>query len=221
MTDASQRKGKTGRRERRIARRKKEILDAAAHIFAEKGYANATTREIAEAADMAEGTLYNYFGGKRELLLAVASKTQMAFSAMFEDASQRQIWERHDFVTLVIKGYDIFVSNLPFARTLLTEAWLDDVILTTYVADRMLEFGRFIRQLVVDQIERGVFRPVDPELAMRMILGMFIMPIVPVLRGVVPPPSHQELCTLAESAVDLLWKGIHVYQREDGGNTIC
>ena len=75
MTDASQRKGKTGRRERRIARRKKEILDAAARIFAEKGYANATTREIAEAADMAEGTLYNYFGGKRELLLAVASQT--------------------------------------------------------------------------------------------------------------------------------------------------
>ena len=59
------------RRQRRIERRRHEIVKAAAQVFAEKGYANTTTKELAEAADMAEGTLYNYFEGKRGILLAI------------------------------------------------------------------------------------------------------------------------------------------------------
>jgi AcrR family transcriptional regulator len=204
----------TGRRKRRIARRKNEILDAAARIFAEKGYANATTKEIAEAADMAEGTLYNYYGGKRELLLAVAHETQAAVEAMFEDAKRRQIRDRQDVIDLVAKGYDLLLSSLPFTRTLLAEAWLDDVILQTYVMERLLIVGRHIRQFVQARIDGGVFRSVDSSLTTRMILGMYIAPILPVLRGVAPPPSRKELTALAEAVVDLLWDGIRI--RQDG-----
>ncbi len=40
------------------------ILSVAARLFAEKGYANATTAEIAHEAGVAEGTLYHHFGSK-------------------------------------------------------------------------------------------------------------------------------------------------------------
>jgi len=52
-----------------------EILQAAARVFAERGYASATTRQIGQAADVAEGTLYNYFASKRDLLMAIAEET--------------------------------------------------------------------------------------------------------------------------------------------------
>ena len=54
----------TSRRERRIANRRTLILEAAARLFAEKGFHRTTTRDIAEAADVSEGTLYNYFENK-------------------------------------------------------------------------------------------------------------------------------------------------------------
>ena len=60
------------RRERRIAARKAQILYAAAQVFSRQGYERATTREIADIADVSEGTLYNYFNSKRELLIGVA-----------------------------------------------------------------------------------------------------------------------------------------------------
>lgn len=47
----------TTRRERRIAARKAQILDAAARVFAKRGLHRATTKEIAEAADVSAGTL--------------------------------------------------------------------------------------------------------------------------------------------------------------------
>lgn len=60
------------RRERRMAQRRLQILDAAADVFSHHGYENATTREIAERADVSEGTLYNYFENKYELFVGVA-----------------------------------------------------------------------------------------------------------------------------------------------------
>ena len=60
-----QAKGPQGRRQRRIARRRQHILAAAARVFASKGLTQATTKAIADEADVAEGTLYNYFKNKK------------------------------------------------------------------------------------------------------------------------------------------------------------
>ncbi|KIL37076.1 hypothetical protein SD70_31135 [Gordoniibacillus kamchatkensis] len=45
------------------------ILDTALRVFAAKGFHAATTKEIAAEAGVAEGLLFYYFGGKRELML--------------------------------------------------------------------------------------------------------------------------------------------------------
>ena len=199
------------RRQRRIARRRGEILAAAARVFADKGYANTTTRELADAADIAEGTLYNYFGGKREILLAIVNKTQARIEAMLQDASQLQ--GREDMVALVERGYGIFVSQLPFTRTLLMEAWTDDLILRDFVMDRLQRIGQQLQAFIARRIEDKAFRPIDPALATQIVLGMFIAPILPVLRGVAPVPSSEERLSVAETAVDLLLDGIRVRKR--------
>ncbi|MDL4819671.1 TetR/AcrR family transcriptional regulator [Actinomadura opuntiae] len=51
------------------ARTRRRLLDAAAHVFARKGYAGASVEEIAEAAGFSIGALYSNFGGKEELFL--------------------------------------------------------------------------------------------------------------------------------------------------------
>jgi AcrR family transcriptional regulator len=198
------------RRKRRIARRRGEILAAAARVFADKGYANTTTKQIADAADIAEGTLYNYFGGKREILLAIAHEGQAPIEAVLQDASKLQ--KREDMVALVERGLDVFVSQLPFTRTLLLEAWVDDAILQDFVLERLRRIGQQVEAFVAKRIEDGSFRPVDRVLATRMVLGMFIASILPVLRGVAPSPSKEERHALAKATVDLLLDGIRVRQ---------
>lgn len=54
-----------------IAARKNQILDAAAVVFADKGFHPTTIKDIAKRAGIADGTIYNYFESKTALLLAI------------------------------------------------------------------------------------------------------------------------------------------------------
>ena len=54
-------------RERRVA----DIMKAAREVFSEKGYDEALLSDIAERADVVEGSIYRYFENKRDLLVKV------------------------------------------------------------------------------------------------------------------------------------------------------
>src|SRR3954471_10999862 len=56
------------------ARRREEILDAAARLFAERGYSETDTQVLAEKLGVGKGTLYRYFPSKRDLFLAAADR---------------------------------------------------------------------------------------------------------------------------------------------------
>ena len=62
---------------------RQQLLDAAAVVFVERGYAGATTKEIARRAGVSEGTIYRHFVDKRELFGAVfANRNASDFEAV-------------------------------------------------------------------------------------------------------------------------------------------
>jgi AcrR family transcriptional regulator len=54
-----------------VERRRRQIADAAARLFVEKGFHKTTTRQIARAADISIGSLYEYFTTKEDILYIV------------------------------------------------------------------------------------------------------------------------------------------------------
>lgn len=74
------------RRERKKRAKRRRIRDAAAELFHEKGFEAATTREIAERADVATGTLFLYAADKRDLLnLVYGDRLGHAVETAFEE----------------------------------------------------------------------------------------------------------------------------------------
>jgi AcrR family transcriptional regulator len=55
----------------RVSLRRKQIIEGAIKVFVEKGFHSATTREIAEASGITEGTLYNYIRTKEDIVYIV------------------------------------------------------------------------------------------------------------------------------------------------------
>ena len=60
-----------GLRERKKQRTRQAIVEAATGLFAERGYAETTLAEVAEAAEVSLSTIFNYFPGKPDIVFAV------------------------------------------------------------------------------------------------------------------------------------------------------
>ena len=194
------------RRQRRIDRRRREISDAAVKIIAEQGYANTTTKEIADAADIAEGTLYNYFKSKRDILLGILQQLQQEPDELLDEVESSE--GAADPVAIVEWALSLLLTRLPFTRVLLAESWRDDDLLREYATGRVMVVYRSVRSFLEGQMKSGAFRSVDPDLATKMVLGVCLAPVLPAMRGVAEPPSSEELHTMAVAAVDLMMRGL-------------
>jgi AcrR family transcriptional regulator len=71
MTATTPAEANGGRREERKAQNRAKLLEAARKVFAEKGYGEATARDIVRETDLATGTFYNYFKDKQDVFVAL------------------------------------------------------------------------------------------------------------------------------------------------------
>ena len=205
MEPTTEQIARLARRDRRIDRRRREILEAAAQVFADKGYDTTTTRDIAAAADMGESTLYNYFENKREILLAI---TELKRDEMDLFLSQiGQVEDRPGLVALIDQAMSIWLSRQHFTRTVMGEVWRDAEVLA--IAQKRIDrLFHLIKDYLDRHVTAGHFRPIHTDLTARMILGMFISIQLPVLYGQQPVPTPAERRQYAEAMADLLLSGI-------------
>ncbi len=66
---------KTATKNDELVRERRELLvQAASQVFLEKGFHNATVRDIGRAAKMTQGTIYNYVSSKDDILYMVCDR---------------------------------------------------------------------------------------------------------------------------------------------------
>jgi AcrR family transcriptional regulator len=90
-----------GRRERGKIEKRRRIREATREVFVKKGYEAATTREIAELADVAIGTLFAYANDKRELLMMVINDDREALP----EVEPRIDLETRDILTVLMSFF--------------------------------------------------------------------------------------------------------------------
>jgi AcrR family transcriptional regulator len=198
------------RRNRRITRQRKTIMDAAAQLFAQNGYQGTSIKDIAALMDIGESTLYGYFPGKQEILIAILNQQVEMVDSLL--AHLNELKDRESFVDLIDLITEKIVSNLVYNRVMFAEAWLNDKVLKEFVMTRWLPVMDLLKNFIYEKTNSGAFRPIDPQLAARIIIATFIGALLPVLRGIEPPPNPKQRHLLAESIVDLLFNGLSVQQ---------
>jgi len=91
----------TGLRAKQKAQRRALIEKAASELFVEKGFADTAIEEIAERAMVSAPTVYNYYGTKGDLLLALVARGEEGILDAEDDFSKET--KSHDPVSLVAK----------------------------------------------------------------------------------------------------------------------
>ncbi|EEI23132.1 TetR/AcrR family transcriptional regulator [Lentilactobacillus hilgardii] len=109
-----------------------KILIAAIKVFAEKGYSNSSTKEIAEEAGVAEGNIFSRFTNKRGLLQAIIDPViQSIFPATLNKFTDAQIVDKyttlHAFIEASVKDRVRFMEeNADVLKIFMAEMIYDD-----------------------------------------------------------------------------------------------
>ncbi|GLY63864.1 TetR/AcrR family transcriptional regulator [Amycolatopsis taiwanensis] len=98
---------------------REQILAAAEEIMRERGYARATTKEIARAAGYSEAALYKHFQDKTEIFLGVLSERMPAFGATLGEltAQAGKGSLRAHLVRLARSALDFYTETFPIAAS--------------------------------------------------------------------------------------------------------
>ena len=97
---------------------RKRLLSGATALFASKGYAATTVREIVERAGVTKPVLYYYFRSKEGIYLDLMREPFGKFAVLVEDTLLPAGPARERLFGLCLRAYDIFVENLDVARVM-------------------------------------------------------------------------------------------------------
>jgi len=204
-------------REQRVT----EIMRAAREVFVEKGYEEALLSDIAERADVVEGSIYRYFANKRDLLVKVVEDW---YEAMLSDYDRQlsgisgvrnrlryMVWRHlmtvHDEPALCHLMFQIIRAGPDYS--------------TTAVRELNRKYTRRTLDIVREGIDAGELRGDIPlRLVRDMIYGCVEHRTWAYLRGEGDfDPNHT-----ADAIVDLVLRGLEnasVKAAEPGGQKLA
>ncbi len=194
------------RQEQRNAARRAQILDAAARVFAEKGYPRATTKEIAARAEVSEGTIYNYFASKHDLLVGI-----MAQLAESEHLQERLAQAPKDnmqvFLATMLSTRQQFVrDNEPVFKATLSEILIDAHLGDHYYEELLTPALLAIEQHLQARIASGHIRSIAPALAARIFLSLTLGFFI--LQTLGDPPAQVNADDLIHLTTSVLLDGL-------------
>jgi AcrR family transcriptional regulator len=150
---------------------RQRILYAAAQVFAEQGYARATTRALAAAAGVNEVTLFRHFGSKQNLFASVVE----AFAApALTAALETQLTGdyRQDLLAMGKQVLGLMLERREAMRLMLCEAEHFPEVRET-LAQNPRRLRQALSAYLEAQIARGQVRPLHTEAAAQAFWGMF------------------------------------------------
>ncbi len=155
--------------------RRERIIDAAIELFASRGFAATTTRELAEAAGVSEAALYLHFDTKEDLYQAIIRRKAREGAVLGErlramtDEPPRWVFETvADFVL------QTHTRDKAFLRLLLHSGLEGHALFKMFFKAHIREIGDVLRAYIERQQSAGRLRPCDSRLAVRAFMGMLI-----------------------------------------------
>lgn len=117
--------------------RRAEILDAATDLFAEFGYSEAVTQDLADKLQVGKGTIYRYFPSKRELFLAAVDRVMRRMRIHVDQALEGAADKLERIERGTIAFLSFFAQHPKFVELLILErALFKDRTTPTYIEHR-------------------------------------------------------------------------------------
>ena len=184
---------------------RQRIVHSALTLFADKGYAATSLREIAETARTTKPMIYYYFQSKEGLYTSILGDLLQAFADAIDASTHIGDSPRERLRAFASAYLGYFESREPYIAFVVREVF-------GLGADIMEEFGRELdhriqsrlKRIITEGDEQGAFRPCDVEKCSIAVMGIVNMFILRRVFGAAP----LERAAAVEQVVDYYLDGL-------------
>ena len=173
------------------------------------GYDGTTTRDLAAAAGIAEGTLFRYFSTKKEILIEVA--TQGWVEILTDLLTELSEMGSYKAVAQVMRRRMLNLhKNADMLKVCFMEAQFHPELrdrIQIEVINKMTDVAEVFFQSAMDQ---GIYRRMNPKIVARVFLGMFAVAGFSEDTIMGAGSSPQEMQEMAEGLADIFLNGVLV-----------
>ncbi|MBI5604664.1 MAG: TetR/AcrR family transcriptional regulator [Deltaproteobacteria bacterium] len=153
--------------------RKQQIIQAAIEVFSKSNFQNSSISEIAQKADIAEGTIYQYFKNKEDLFFSIPAQKTKEFCEELD----LHLQGIHDAVSKIRKliWYYLyfFKMNPDYARTLMLEMRVSKSFIQSKTYGSLKEFTDKVIEIIKEGQEEGIVRKdINLYLIRELVLGI-------------------------------------------------
>jgi len=161
--------------EKLTEKRKRQILEAAIRVFAEKGYHGTKTKEIAERAGVSEGTVFKYFKTKKDILLDLLNTSSIDFLMKMIHEAESEKKDVQEVLVSFLKKYAEFIkNNFELMKLIFYESQFHEDLKKEFLKKVDKKITYLCEELIKEKIKKGEFREVDPRIAVKAFMGMVI-----------------------------------------------
>jgi AcrR family transcriptional regulator len=196
---------------RRAPDRPDEILDAAQRLFTDRGFAATKVDDVAAAAGLSKGAVYLYFPSKESLLEALVHRAvgpvaDMAVARLGDRSSSPR--------ETIARAMGAVAAAMENERTVevpllvLREAPAMPRIAEVYREAILMKVIPGLSGLIADGIARGLLRPVDPDLAVRTLVGPLLAHVLMARIFGIMPEDGLALDRLIETHLSIVFDGL-------------
>lgn len=187
---------------------------AARAVFKEKGYADASTSEIAERAGVVEGTIYRYFENKRDLLIKVLEQWYSEMISDYDTQLLRIHGTRNRLRFMAWRHLTVIHEEPALCRLVLLELRSEADYRATGVFRLNREYTSRTIEIVRAAMESGEFRGgLSLSLIRDMIYGCIEHHAWAYLRG----EGDFSADSVADSLADMIYRALTSHHRESAG----
>jgi len=153
--------------------RRQEIIEQAAALFAQHGYAGTSIRLIAGACEITEAAIYRYFEGKLHLYQDVIRHKAAAHDIAGHLAQHRRQGSIQDVLTAISRHIIVLTQDDPDLMRLMFNNSLEsgDVAAVLFKEIR-LPYVDFLHQELTERMAAGEILEIEPLLTSRCFVGM-------------------------------------------------
>lgn len=163
--------------------KQQKIIETAIKLFAEKGFSNTSTAEIAKMAEVSEGTIFKHYGTKDKLLLSIIlpfvkdSLPSMANEVFNEILTNNTTFEQ--FIRAFLKNrIDFFNGNRELFRVFIKEVIYKDELKKEIFPHLIKNITPLFNRMVTEFKQSGelIDKPTDQVLIfLATVLGGFFV----------------------------------------------